>query len=207
MNAQLRQKIETVVAKAHGWCTLEKALGMAGLVLGTQPKIVVELGVFGGRSLIPMALAMQELNRDRAAWAKGVVFGIDPWNKEACLEGANDIANDKWWSKLNLEDIYVSCRDLVEQFELATVCYLVRQRSEIAAETLVDTIDILHIDGNHSELTSCRDVELWLPKVRRGGFVWADDLDWATTQKAVGILERDCERIANVGNCGLFVKV
>jgi predicted O-methyltransferase YrrM len=37
--------------KIEGWCTREKADKLIQLVKESNPKLVVELGVFGGRSI------------------------------------------------------------------------------------------------------------------------------------------------------------
>jgi len=50
-------------------------------------------------------------------------------------------------------------------------------------------IDILHIDGNHEEISSCRDVELYVPKLKTGGYLWFDDANWKETKKAINLIE------------------
>ena len=69
-----------------------------------------------------------------------------------------------------------------------------------------EQIDILHIDGNHSELASVRDVTTWLPRVKSGGYIWFDDTNWATTQRAIALLYVSCEVVKDVGDCRLFRK-
>jgi hypothetical protein len=56
-----------------------------------------------------------------------------------------------------------------------------------------NSIDILHIDGNHSEDPALFDAKNWLPKVRPGGYIWFDDANWPTTKKAVDYLLETCE--------------
>ena len=46
----------------------------------------------------------------------------------------------------------------------------------------------MHLDGNHSELLSCRDVELWAPLVAENGYILFDDSSWPTTQAAQQLL-------------------
>ena len=58
----------------RGWCTLEKAIKMTEYIKDDF-KLCVELGVFGGKSLLPISLK-----------CKGKVIGIDAWEKEASLE-------------------------------------------------------------------------------------------------------------------------
>jgi predicted O-methyltransferase YrrM len=208
---EIDHQIALTVPSMHGWCTVEKALAMADLIYETRPQLVIELGVFGGRSLIPQAMALKTNGH-------GHIYGIDPWKKEACLEGANDKENDEWWEKLDLEAVFLSCMDFIWSSGLDPWCSVIRAKSEHVVGLLpikekvgiedvaTNPIDILHIDGNHSEVASTRDVELWLPRVRRGGHIWLDDTDWATTKKAVDLLTAACDVVKDVGTCRLFRK-
>jgi len=75
-------------------------------------------------------------------------------------------------------------------------------------------IDILHIDGNHEEESSCKDVELYLPRVKKGGYVWFDDANWHQTQKAINLLQNkfNCKLIDKAKSddpnnfCNLYIK-
>lgn len=185
--------------RMEGWCSQEKASAMADLILAEKPNTVVEIGVFGGRSLIPQALALQ-------ANDKGTIYGIDPWKKEAALEGEVGAANAEWWNSLDLHKIHNYCMDQIWANQLDKFCIILQTSSHHCAH-LFNRIDILHLDGNHSELSSCRDVNNYLPYVRPGGFIWFDDTDWTTTQKAIQLIESsNCEKIKTVGTCNLYLK-
>ena len=70
-----------------------------------------------------------------------------------------------------------------------------------------ESIDILHIDGNHTEDSAYFDAVHWLPKVKQGGYIWFDDVNWSTTNKAVRYMKDYCTLIESrsVGNeCYLF---
>jgi len=67
-------------------------------------------------------------------------------------------------------------------------------------------IDILHIDGCHSEEASVRDVKLYIPQMNYGAYVWFDDASWPTTQKAIGLLRESYEPMKRVDDCVLFQK-
>ena len=54
--------------KIPGWCTLEKADKLMQLIYDTQPKICIEIGVFGGSSIYPTASALKYLGA-------GTVYG------------------------------------------------------------------------------------------------------------------------------------
>lgn len=202
MNIETHRHIDDFLATAEGWCTFEKAERMAALILESGPSpilLCVEVGVFAGGSLIPQALALKE--RDR-----GVIIGVDPWKKEPALEGENE-ANQKWWASVDLEAMHRLAAQAVWKYDLERHALLLRARSEIAAVALRGVqIDILNIDGNHSEECSTRDVASWLPMVRSGGFVWIDDVDWITTQKAVAMIEEECTLVSDFQGYRLYKK-
>ncbi len=70
---------------------------------------------------------------------------------------------------------------------------LVRTTSEDA--NLIYDIDILHIDGNHSEKSSLFDVMKWAPLVNEEGIIVFDDITWGTTVPAVDWLHENCIKI------------
>lgn len=198
MNDELKNQIEAAVGPLDGWTTPERGLKMAELVLKVRPRLVVELGVFGGKSLIPQAMAVRHNDM-------GVVVGIDPWKVEPALEGEND-ANREWWSKsVNLEEIHRKTMGAIWQHHLDRWAVIIRATSQDAAP-VIGEIDILNIDGNHSEVASCRDVSNYLPKVRAGGFVWMDDADWNSTKPAQKMMDEHCDLIEDAGHWRLYQK-
>ncbi len=167
----------------HGWCTYEKATKLMDLVYKSNAKLSVELGVFGGRSLLPIAIASKKLD------PTSKVIGIDAWTSQASLEGKNDKANDDWWSKINYDEMYNYTVDLMIQNNVYSVIELWKCTSREAVSKFKDeSIDILHQDSNHSEEISCEEVELYWNKIKPGCFWIFDDTDWPTTQKAQCIL-------------------
>jgi predicted O-methyltransferase YrrM len=93
----IREKVRQFEAQGrHGWCKPEKADILIDLVAELKPVLAVEIGVYGGASLIPIALAMRD-------YECGRVIGIDPWRTEDCLKNMTRPENRKWWSSLNLD--------------------------------------------------------------------------------------------------------
>jgi predicted O-methyltransferase YrrM len=184
----------------HGWCTLEKASAMAELVLAERPALCVEIGVFGGRSLIAQALALR-------ANGTGLVYGIDPWETSSTIEGDHAPQDSTWWSNVDLPSICAHCMTAIGDFAVWKQTRIVAARADQVAGVFVDeSIEILHIDGNHSELASVRDLDLYWPKVRPAGWIWFDDIDWPTTAKAVRLLNENAETIKDINNCRLYRK-
>lgn len=165
----------------HGWCTVEKSLFMAKLALENNVEKCVELGVFAGRSLLSVALAIKNNNNLK----KRIVIGIDPWKVSNCLEGENDVENDIWWSSINLDEMYNNTVKLFEKHQLESIVKLIKSSSSDCVDLFDDeTIDMLHQDSNHSQYISCLEVEKYHKKVRVGGFWIFDDTDWSTTLDA-----------------------
>lgn len=181
--------LKQIVESLAGWCTPEKAQVLFDLVLKSDSQISLELGVFGGRSLIPMALAHQQKE-------SGFVLGVDAWQKQASLEGdgaskegVSAKENDDWWAKVNYSEVYQNCLKAIEKNNLNGYCGTVKMRTLSVGLLIRDnSIDILHQDSNHSEEISCAEVELFHFKVKSGGYWISDDTDWDTTQKAQELL-------------------
>jgi len=186
VKANCVQKLKTV----HGWCSSEKATHMMDLIAEVKPTLCVEIGVFGGASILPTAEALK-FNK------KGVVFAIDPWSKEACLTGYEpNNPNYLWWGSLDLEAIYNGFLTLLKVNKLRPYCQVVRKTSKEALALFADeSIDILHIDGNHTKDVALSDAEMYFPKVKKGGYIWFDDANWPTTAEAVNFLADYCEII------------
>lgn len=187
---KLMNHIEMTVPPMEGWCSVAKAQMIAKLIVANKAKLYVEIGVFGGRSLIPAAMAMRHQRM-------GVAHGIDPWERAACTEGTNDPENAKWWNEtVPLEKIYDGFVKKVKDMELQKWCFWRRERGEQSVKLYEDgIIDVLHLDGNHSEECSTRDVELWLPKIASNGVIIFDDADWQTTRKAQEMIAQSCVEI------------
>lgn len=198
MNPELKSKIVSA-QRLHGWCGLEKAERLALLILDAAPQITVEIGVYGAKSLVPMALAAQQYG--------GAVFGIDPWTNAACLEGTNAPENDEWWGKLDIDLIYRSAVDAVHAFKLSATVELMRMTDTDAIIHFPDeSIGVLHVDGNHSPEVSRRYIEQWGPKIKHGGYLIMDDTDWPTQAETVKLIESQYQRVTVTPSWAIYRK-
>lgn len=196
---ELKNKIFKSMAKLEGWCSETKASILVDMILLTKPEVVVEIGVWGGKSLIPMAYALQTLG-------KGKAYGIDPWSADASAVGMDGV-NLEWWTKVDHEMIYQGVVKSIKQFGLQKQIVLVRNTSENA--DLIQNIGLLHIDGNHAEETSYLDVTKWVPCVKKGGIIIFDDVNWSTTNSATAWLDENCIKITELKGdniWGIWVK-
>lgn len=186
-----------------GWCTHEKAEKMMDLIFDTHPQVCVEIGVFGGSSIYPTASALKYLG-------SGVVYAIDPWSREECLKGyAPTDPNYIWWNQVDQEKIYQGFEAMLQRFELTPYSKTLRMTSrEALAQFEDESIDILHIDGNHTEQIALADAKMFLPKVKKGGYIWFDDANWKSTNKATMYLNEHCvlDENRSTNACFLYKK-
>src|SRR5579883_2959483 len=177
----------------HGWCSEEKAGFLIDLILKYQPEKVVEIGVWGGKSLIPMACALRSNQH-------GKIYGIDPWSNAASLQGLINEENKGFWSFVNHEAIMQGLIDKMGEFDLGEYIELI-QTTSLDADPIPD-IDLLHIDGNHSDETSYIDATKWVPLVKSGGLIIFDDITWTengidpSTARAIAWIDERCIKLA-----------
>lgn len=193
----IKDAITRDIPLMEGWLCPERGLEMAELILDTRPQVVVEIGVFGGRSLVSQGLALKEIG-------EGKIYGIDAWKREVTYEGESE-ANKDWWAKVDMNDIHRKAMEALWNHGLDEFAIVLRCASQFCHD-LFPAIDIIYIDGCHSEVASCRDVELYLPNVVQGGWLWLDDVDWVSTKKAQAMVEEKCDVMKDGGTYRLYRK-
>ena len=203
--AQVKQFAFNAMLQLEGWFSQEKAGILVDLVLKNKPTTIVEIGVFGGKSLVPMAFALKANER-------GTIIGIDPWDNQASIEGLVNETNKNWWGSLDHELIRLGLLSKIRQFGLENQIELIKSTS--ADAPAIEDIDLLHIDGNHSDGASYFDVTKWVPLVKSGGCIIFDDMTWYengvyTTSRAVEWLNTNCIKFVEfTDSCtwGIWIK-
>jgi len=185
---ELLCEIENVLAQVPidfgGGCSVRKAFVMAWLIRRFRLATTVDIGVYRGRSLFPQAIA------HRLATG-GVVYGVDPWSAEEAAESDNLALRDAiehFVATTDFEGLFQEVTLKLKEYGLARHTRIVRSTSARAASRFVDdgvAFDLVHIDGNHDTSAVLRDVRLYLPLVRPGGFVVMDDVSWDSVRPAV----------------------
>lgn len=187
--------ISTTVPTMDGWCSVEKACALAALVMATKPAVIVEIGIWAGRSLLPMAMA--------AKLTGGKVIGIDPYSPQESAK--NEIGeNEKWWSTQDHSAIKLKFQQFVKNFGVSDIVTHIEKPSDHVAPPA--RIDLLHIDGSHTE-QAVRDAERFAESIPVGGIVVLDDLMWVGggVLRAIDVLEEkgfvERIRITQSGEC------
>lgn len=187
--------VGSVSADFGGGSGAVKALALADLIVTRGIRDTVEIGVYRGRSLLPVAAMLKLVGAGRA-------IGIDPWSAEEAMqhddheagEAVREFAANHPW-----EETYKGVVQAIEMLELGEHCELRRMSSEAAAPGIADgSVGLVHIDGNHDRAAVERDVELYVPKLTRGGFLVLDDASWASVRPLVEDLRSRLEPVLQV---------
>ncbi len=149
------------------WCPPAKVWGLASLVIALRPRTIVEIGVWTGGSLLPMAIAAKVVGGC-------TVHAIDAWDPAASAEEQIPI-NAEWWSTAPHDWAYDTFMGKLHQYGVEDVVRVQRARSCDA--TLPPSIDLVHLDGNHGP-QAYRDVGRLAPLVAKGGIFVLDDINW-----------------------------
>ena len=179
---KLYQDIDALLSQVEidfgGGCSVIKAYLMACLIRDEGLRSTLDIGVYRGRSLFPQALAHRQ-------HTSGVAYGVDPFDSmEAVQQDAPAAISDlvKAWARdTDLQQVYDEVVSLTTKFDLEAHCTLVRQPSAKAIGYFRErdiVFDLVHIDGNHDTVRVREDVDLYLPRLRRGGYLVLDDVSW-----------------------------
>lgn len=163
LHSEVRQFIEEVVASVPldygGGSGSAKALVIADLIARDGVRDTIEIGVYRGRSLLPVA-AMLRIT------GAGVATGVDPWSVEEALQEETHAVGpevNEWVRSQPWDETYQSLLKRIEDSRLTEHCRVLRMTSEEAAPEFAEaSVDLVHIDGNHDQAAVERDVELYV---------------------------------------------
>jgi hypothetical protein len=122
----------------------------------------VEIGVFKGQ------FSKHILDN----WS-GTLYMVDPWRE---LDNYIDSSNHK-----NHPNAYLEAMQSIKGYE--DRAFMIRALSNQAVDLFDDeSLDFVYIDGNHTYESVKEDMELWYPKLKKGGLFAGHDylrMDWA----------------------------
>jgi len=135
--------------------------------------ITAELGCFLGRSICSVA----DIIRER----KLIVYCIDTFT------GTLTPSENKYFEPYKNRDIEAEFRKNLTDFGLLPDHALIHRGTTESAVIHMrpDTADFIFIDADHSYEAVKRDIDLWLPKVKKGGIFAGDDHTFETVNRAV----------------------
>jgi cephalosporin hydroxylase len=200
----LYEEILAVTKDLHGWCEPPKQITLANLVLALRPSIIVEIGVWGGKSLFPMAIAARNVPH---IMMPAKIIAIDPWAASESVKGQEE-ADAKWWSVQDQhEEVYRKFLTKVHQIGLNRSIEIQRLSSNVAS--VPQSIGILHLDGNHG-VQALADIKKFGPAIVQGGACVLDDLNWsggAVGQAAEWLKKNGFMELHPLGTGAVFIKL
>ncbi len=128
------------------------------LVAALRPGVLLELGTDRGESYFAFCQSAAE-NETRTR-----CFAVDTWRGDAQAGGYDE----------------TTFREVSEHnaAHYAAFSTLIRANFDAALTRFADeSIDVLHLDGLHTESAVRHDLEFWLPKLRTGGILMLHDVD------------------------------
>ena len=180
--------IKAIQPALPGWCSPEKAEALAALVIALRPETSLEIGIYGGSSFLPIALAHQHIKT-------GTAYGIDPWDALASMKNESQ-ENQAWWRMQDYGKLHSDFMAKLMELDLYKWTHIFHKRSdEVTPPT---KIDLLHIDGSHTD-QAVRDVTRFASRVRLGGVVVMDDQEWTGGMVKVAI-----RNLLNIGFMQLY---
>lgn len=174
------------MAAIPGWCSEEKAHLMMDHIREKKCLVCVEIGVFGGKSMLPILKSLKYNGQ-------GNLYAIDAWSGLEATKGyPTSDPNYSWWNNLDWDHFYTQTLSLVTKHRLHQFCNVLRTSSQDAVNYFADdTIDFIHLDGNHTEDLAFEDVIAYFPKVKDGGYLLLSDPNWYAMRRVLAyLLER-----------------
>ncbi|MEA2973432.1 MAG: hypothetical protein QOG82_1890 [Actinomycetota bacterium] len=176
---EIGRLLARVTSDFGGGCSRYKAEVMAELVVGERLAAAVDIGVYRGRSLLPLAAAFR--------WqGSGVAVGIDPYSAGAAVQSDAHALGPvlvEWAHAQDWDGLHRGVLALIHEEGLGDVARILRQRSDEAAAGFGSgTLDLVHIDGNHDADAVAGDLARYRPLVRPGGYVVLDDVSWESVR-------------------------
>jgi len=138
-------------------------------------KIGVEIGVRGAPFSQQMGRSMPGLQ-----W-----WAIDPY--ESYGQYASNGKSRE--TQESMDRFYEEAKAALAPYD----CIVLREYSHVAVERFEDeSIDFIHIDGNHEFEYVWNDIQLWTPKIRSGGIISCHDyLDlWSTRSRVKSAVDK-----------------
>lgn len=191
-------QVETASKNVPGWYSRARMEATVALIINIKPKLCVEVGVFGGASLLPIAMTLKRIKL-------GHVYAVDSWNNSDCTKYMPDEdPNKDWWSHLPLNDFYTSFVEALKINKVKKKCTIIKGESVRSASKFKDnSIDFLNWDGNLSSLGAQKELQAYLPKIKSGGYILVNNVKWYVlgkfpVQEAIDGLRSSCDIVESI---------
>ena len=110
-------------------------------------------------------------------------------------------SNPNFW-----DEVYTGVVEKFKSYENVTI---LKEWSATATKLVPNDLDFVYLDADHTYEAALKDINLWLPKIRTGGWLMGDDYMWEGTHQAVNDFVVQENYILHSGSCNTqwwFVK-
>ena len=154
--------IDITKAKAiDGWMTEAELVWLAERAI--EHRCIVEIGSYLGRS-----------TRAMLDHTPGVVYAVDDW------KGPRDVYLPKEERRQLFNKFIENVSPNREHYDKLYCCVMDHRQAHLDVKP-----DMVFIDGGHDYNDVLSDIEIWLPKIIKGGLICGHDIDTPAVQAAV----------------------
>ena len=137
--------------------------------------IVQKLNDINAKNAVEVGVFKAQFSKHLLENWGGILWMVDPWRAFEEGEGYVDASNHK-----QHQTAYLEAMQNIEGYE--SRAFMLRGLSSDMASRFEDgSLDLVYIDGNHAYEWVKEDIELWWPKLRKGGVLTGHDyldMDW-----------------------------
>jgi predicted O-methyltransferase YrrM len=154
-----------------GWAAFEQLYIDAVRQFPTGSRFI-EVGSWLGRSAALMGVEIENSGKD-------IEFVcVDPWE-----DGGPDLRDTQYFRCLDAPVYEIFQRNVAP---IAHRLKAMKMESVEASRWFPDqSVDFIMLDGDHSYDAVMKDIEVWLPKMKKGGTMAGDDFTWPGVETAV----------------------
>jgi len=181
---EVRRLASIVPTDIGGGSSIEKISVMVGLADRLCFKTFIEIGIYRGRSFLPIAHFF--------ARREGFSYGVDPYTmsdaRELDLPSSVVDLLEEFFENTDYDALYNDILLRQIAFGLSKSAQIIRQTSQRAVNYFRDRqilADMIHIDGNHDTTFVMKDVEYYIPLLKDGGILILDDINWESVKPAL----------------------
>jgi hypothetical protein len=182
---------EIVPTQTTDECRLFLSSAIESLSGKSQPTFI-EIGCMGGATLLYC------YQNTRSLPFKIRFIGIDPFDSTEYFNGRTAIETPPAVvvnTRQFLRGCYEKLVSIVSRLKDDNVRIIRNTSFGAAAEILVESVDVLYIDGDHSTMCVYTDLRMYYPKMKKGGIIFGNCEDWPSVQKGISLFQAETNNL------------
>jgi cephalosporin hydroxylase len=199
LQGNVREKIhEYAPFSVLGWFDDKQKAWYQREVGQIQNGIVVEIGVYGGASLLSIA----DICKDN----HNTLFGVDPWELVKTSNGIDITGERLIQTKDKMKKIRLNLEKTIAGLGHNHITLKKGFSIDVACEFTDKSLDFVFIDGDHSYDSAWSDIRAWYPKVKIGHTLAGHDFGDPEVSRAVTNFAND-KNLKFSTSCGNWIIV